>query len=135
MKATYFKTARKVMLESDFSGRAKMGCAVVYKGAVIATASNSDKTCPIQRKYNDYRFEDCGTPAKTHAEIGALKKIRWLDIDFGKVYIYIYRENKLGRRAMARPCASCMAYIKAMGIRHVCYTTEDGYAEEKLLGE
>ena len=132
MKRSFFKTAKKVMEQSTFSGRAKIGCAVVYKGSVIATASNTDKTSPLQRKYNDFRFVDCGTPAKTHAEIGALKKIRWLDIDFERVYLYLYREDKAGHIAMARPCASCMAYIKELGIHHICYTTHDGYAEERL---
>lgn len=132
MKETFFKAARKAMQKSTFSGRAKIGCAVTYKGSIIALASNTDKTSPIQRRYNDYRFEDCGTPAKTHAEIGALKKIRWLDIDFSKVYLYIYREDKLGHKAMARPCPSCMAFIRSLNIEHICYTTTDGYAEERI---
>ena len=132
MKPSFFKAARKVMKHSTFSGHAKIGCVVVYKGTIIAMAPNTDKTSPVQRKYNDFRFEDCGTPAKTHAEIGALKKIRWLDIDFNRVYVYIYREDKAGHKAIARPCPSCIAYMKELGVRHICYTTPDGYAEERL---
>ena len=120
------------MEQSTFSGRTKIGCAIVYKGAVIATAPNSDKTSPIQRRYNDFRFVDCGTPAKTHAEIGALAKIRWLDIDFDRIYVYVYREDKTGNLALARPCPSCIGYMKSLGIKHICYTTPDGYAEERL---
>lgn len=33
---------------------------------------------------------------------------------------------------MARPCPSCMAAIKDIGISHIYYTTNDGYAYEKL---
>ena len=132
MKPKFFRMAKKAMQNSTFSGRAKIGCAIIYRGNVLAFGSNTDKTTPTQRKYNDWRFVDCGTPAKTHAEIGALKRIRWLDIDFSRVYLYIYREDKAGHMAMARPCASCMAYIKELDIHHVCYTTPNGYAEERL---
>ena len=53
MKQSFFKAAKKVMEESTFSGRTKIGCAVVYKGTILATAANTDKTSPLQRKYND----------------------------------------------------------------------------------
>lgn len=30
------------------------------------------------------------------------------------------------------PCPSCMAAIKDLGIRHIYYTTNDGYAYEEV---
>lgn len=33
---------------------------------------------------------------------------------------------------LARPCPSCMAAIRDIGIKHVYYTTDDGYAYEKI---
>ena len=33
---------------------------------------------------------------------------------------------------LSRPCPSCMAAIKDLGIRYVYYTTNYGYAYEKL---
>lgn len=33
---------------------------------------------------------------------------------------------------MARPCLSCMAAIKDIGIKDIYYTTNDGYSYERL---
>jgi len=33
---------------------------------------------------------------------------------------------------MARPCAGCMAAIRKFGIKNVYYTTDMGYAYERL---
>ena len=33
---------------------------------------------------------------------------------------------------MARPCPSCMAAIRDLGIRDIYYTTNDGYVCERL---
>ena len=33
---------------------------------------------------------------------------------------------------MARPCPSCMAAIRDLGIRDIYYTTNDGYVYERL---
>ena len=34
---------------------------------------------------------------------------------------------------MSRPCPSCMAAIKDMGIKHIYYTTNDGFVYENLM--
>lgn len=33
---------------------------------------------------------------------------------------------------MSRPCPSCMAAIKDLGIRNIYYTTNDGYIYERI---
>lgn len=133
MRKSYFKKAREEMMRADYSGHARIGCVVYYKGALIAKGHNSNKTCPLQKKYNRYRYKSCNTPDKTHAELMALKKIRWLDIDFSQVEVYTYRELKNGNLSLSRPCKSCMAFIRQLGIKRICYTTSDGFAEEKLI--
>ena len=40
---------------------------------------------------------------------------------------------KKGGLGMARWCPACMAALKSLGIKKICYTTDDGYAEEKLI--
>ena len=72
-------------------------------------------------------------PAKIHSELACLQKIKYLDIDFSKVHVYVYRETKSGDLAMARPCPSCLAAIKELGIKYIHYTTESGYATEKIV--
>ena len=39
------------------------------------------------------------------------------DIDFHNLKLFVYRELKDGSIAMARPCPSCMALIKDLGIK------------------
>ena len=55
-----------------------------------------------------------------------------MDIKWDKVVIFVYREMLDGSIGMARPCESCMAYIKDMGIKNIYYTTNDGFAHEVL---
>ena len=71
-------------------------------------------------------------PPRSHAEVNLLRKIRFLDIDFSRVSVYIYRELKNGELGMARCCPACMAALKSLGIKKICYTTDDGYAEERI---
>ena len=137
--AHLFKIARECSLMSDYTSNcssARVGCITTYKGAILTKSFNSNKTHTIQAKYNKWRYnsdvEKKYLPSKIHAELGCIQRIKYLDIDFSKVHIYIYRETKKGELAMARPCPSCMAAIKELGIRHIHYTTSDGYCYEKL---
>lgn len=133
-----FKTAREWSMKASYSGGGKprIGCIVVYKNTILAGGFNSDKTHSMQAYFNQYRFKDHGNnymPEKAHAEIICLSKIKYLDIDFSKVHLYIYRETRDGKHlAMARPCPACFAAIHSYGIRHIHYTTNEGFAHEIL---
>lgn len=136
--AHLFRIARECSLKSDYSGcgRARIGCVVVYNGTILAKGFNTDKTHTEQARYNKWRYKDCGNrylPSKQHAEISAISKIKFLDIDFSRVYVYVYRELRDGTLANSRPCPSCVAAIRALGIRHIAYTTADGYCHERLV--
>lgn len=133
-----FKVAREWSMKANYTGGGKprLGCIIVYKNTVLAGGFNSDKTNPTQEKFNRYRYKASGNnylPAKTHAELAALQKIKYLDIDFSRVHIYIYRETRDGKLALAKPCAACMAAIRSMGIKYIHYTTEDSLVFEKLI--
>lgn len=135
-----FNLARECSLKSDYKSNcssARIGCLTYYKGAILTKSFNSDKTHTIQAKYNKWRYNSEVTkkylPSKIHAELGCLQRIKFLDIDFSKVHVYVYRETKDGHLALAKPCPSCMAAIKEMGIVHLHYTTRDGYCHEKLI--
>lgn len=67
--------------------------------------------------------------ATLHAEMSCLIQIKDMDIDFSKVELYIYRENKNGV-AMCRPCKACMKIIDDLGIKRIHYTTYGGFADE-----
>ena len=133
-----FKTAKECSFNSNYTvgGRARIGCVIVYKGAILAKGWNSDKTHTAQAQFNVWRYKDSGNnylPPKCHAECMALQKIKYLDIDFSRVHIYIYRELRDGKLAMARPCSACFAAIKSYGIKHIHYTTNEGFAYEKII--
>ena len=127
----YFNKAKKTAMISDFS-RTHIGCIAVYQGNIIGIGCNTNKTHPYQKYYNRYREYSEILPAKLHAEINCLNQIRHLDINFSKVKLYIYRIRKDQPFGMARPCPSCMAAIKDLGIKNIYYTTNDGYSYERL---
>lgn len=129
----YFSKARNAATSSDFI-KIHVGCVAVYQGSVIGIGYNTNKTHPKQKYYNCYREyldTDLFEP-KLHAEINCLNSIRHLNINFSKVKLYIYRIRHNQDYGMSRPCPSCMAAIKDLGVKQIYYTTNDGYAFEKI---
>ena len=105
----------------------------MYKNQVLAVGFNTNKTHPIQKKYNRYRKMEYGFSEpmpKLHAEMSCLMQIKNMDLDFSKVELYIYRENRDGNLAISRPCAACMKMIDKLGIKKIHYTTDGGFANE-----
>lgn len=127
----YFDKARQVAAISDFN-KFHIGCVAVYQGQIIGLGCNCNKTHPTQKFYNRYRKHSETMLPKLHAEINCLNQIKHLDINFSKVKLYIYRIRKDQPFGLSRPCPSCMAAIKDLGIREIYYTTNDGYSYEKL---
>ena len=135
MKERFFEEAKKESHLSDYHG-AHLGALAVYKDKfILARAHNTSKTNTTQYYYNRYRIEDKSDimlkPARAHAETNLYRKIRYLDIDFKDVVVYIYREHKNGQMALAKCCPSCEKLLRNLGIRIVCYTDAGGYVEEK----
>ena len=105
----YFLKARNIADLSDFH-KIHIGCVEVYQ----------------------YRINNL--LPKLHAEISCISSIRHLNINFSKVKLYIYRTRYDQDHGLARPCPSCMAAIKDLGIKHIYYTTNDGYGYEYVEG-
>ena len=127
----YFDKAKRIAAISDYH-KIHIGCVAVYQGNVIGVACNTNKTHPTQKYYNRFREESDVLMPKLHAEINCINQIKHLDINFSKVKLYIYRIRNDKPYGMSRPCPSCMAAIKDLGIRDIYYTTNDGYVYEKL---
>ena len=127
----YFNKARNVATISDYR-KIHVGCVAVYQGQVIGLGCNCNKTHPTQKYYNRYRKPSDDMLPKLHAEISCINQIKHLDINFSKVKLYIYRSRKDQPFGLSRPCPSCMAAIKDLGIRDIYYTTNDGFSYEKL---
>lgn len=126
----YFDKARQAALISDFH-KTHIGCIAVYQGTIIGIGCNCNKTHPMQ-KNNKFRRKSDGLLPKLHAEINCINSIKHLDINFSKVKLYIYRIRNDQPYGLARPCPSCMAAIRDLGIRDIYYTTNDGYVYERL---
>lgn len=127
----HFAKAKQIANISDYY-KTHIGCVAIYQGQVVGLGCNSNKTHPTQKFYNRYRKSGDNFLPKLHAEISCINQIKNLDINFSKVKLYIYRIRKDQPFGMARPCPSCMAAIRDLGIREIYYTTNDGYSYEKL---
>lgn len=127
----YFQKAKQAALISDYP-KIHIGCIAVYQGQVIGVGCNSNKTHPTQKFYNRYREQSDELLPKLHAEINCLNQLKHLNVNYAKLKLYIYRIANDRDFRMARPCPSCMAAIKDLGIRDIYYTTDDGYVYEHL---
>lgn len=134
----YLSLAREAAKDASYSGpsKVKLGCVAVYHGSVLAKGCNSDKTHTMQARFNYLRYDTAAVrkycPDKMHAEMDCLNRLKYLDIDFSKVTLFVYREFKDGTPALARPCNACLAAAKSLGVRTITYSTPNGYAIEHL---
>lgn len=126
-----FAKARKAASISDFQ-KTHVGCIAIYQNCIIGTGCNTNKTHPTQKHYNKYRGLSEVLLPKLHAEINCINQIQHLNVHFPKVKLYIYRIRKDQPFGLARPCSSCMAAIKDLGIRDIYYTSNDGYVHERI---
>lgn len=121
-----FRWARKKFAESlhpDF----KMGAAIHQgKKKVIGVGCNdADRTHPKITQHLPF--------AQTvHAELAAIMDVKNKESLKGATMV-VYREKKDGSLGMSRPCPSCMRLLKQYGFKKIIYTTDQGYAEEKIL--
>lgn len=135
MKERFFEEAKKESRLSDYHG-AHLGAVAVYKDKfILARAHNTEKTNTTQYFYNRYRIEGKSDimekPPRSHAEIQLYRKIRWLDIQFKDVTVYIYRELRNGDMALSAPCCGCEKALLSLGIKTICWTDNNGYIRKK----
>ena len=126
----FFEAAKVAAGSSTF--KVHVGAVAVYRGRVIASAASSNKTHPMQCKYNRFRpidNIDLYLP-KVHAEIGLLTKLQKMDVQMCDVKVYIYRKCKSREFGMARPCEACWRALLNAGIKSVYYTSDRGYVKE-----
>lgn len=127
----YFNLAKEVSKRSTYK-KVHIGAIVVKKNQVIGEGANMIKSHPLQAKYNrlNPNMEENHTHS-IHAEVSAIVHTGTTDL-YGCT-MYIYRDDRNGHIAMCRPCIGCMKLIKAVGIKAIYYTTNEGFCEEHLL--
>lgn len=125
-----YQIARTAMKKSDFS-RCRTGAVAIYHGRVLAEGWNSERTSPLQAKYNRLRgFNGYNFKSSLHAEMMIVSKIRYLDINFKDVEIYCWRGEDGKSPLLSRPCAACMAALRNLGIRKFFYTGNGSFIRE-----
>lgn len=108
-------------------GKFRVGAVLLYRGRVVATATNSaTKTHPFQAKLADR----VGRPEKTvlHAEVAALVRCR-SQVDT----IVVARVDKAGRLRLSKPCPVCALAIREAGIQNVYFSNEQGFVQQYQL--
>ena len=128
----YFNSAKSIAELSDH--RCKLGCVVVDGHRIISSGHNSKtKFHRIQSELDNKFFPGYENKGPVHAEVSALIPLIKRRVDLSGTTLYVYRENKDGKLAMSRPCTRCMQLIKEQGIKKICYTTNNGYADERIV--
>jgi len=105
------KLAKKLALKSTHP-RHKMSCIVFKRNTLLSFGINAIKTHPKSKDPHHM----------IHAELNAILDIDERDLDGASVLVY--RERRCGGCGMAKPCQSCEAMLKAVGVKEVYYTTE-----------
>lgn len=112
----YPKWLRTAKIEAEKSEyRHKIGCVAVKSGRVIS------------KGFNQIRYRSTGTfkyakwKESLHAERDCLSKIS--KEDSVGCTVFIYREHKNGKPALAKPCPQCAFMLSDLGVKRVVYTT------------
>lgn len=121
---------RDVATETDHDLRTKLAAALVYKNDIISIGVNQLKSHPFQKKFSKSEHA-----IFMHAEISAIvKALKNYSVDIiSKSTLYVARvkymdgHNSIFVDGMAKPCEGCLKAIANLGIKQVCYSTEEGY--------
>lgn len=99
------------------------------KGRVIASAVNEyHRSHPLFKHFAVLAGESDQKIFK-HAEFSAVLKSGDKEIDS----ILVQRFDLQGKPKLAKPCKTCQVMLKAMGVKTVRYTTEEGVKEYEVL--
>lgn len=129
----YFNIAKNNGSKSTYTrlhgSRVAIGAAIVNGNYVVSTGHNKRKTHTLQHSHNCYTQYKAPSP-NIHAEIDALIYSRYNDLSGCEVFVY--RELNNGLLGDCRPCKACMNALKHAGIKHIYYTSEQGYHYERI---
>lgn len=98
----------------------KISCIIAKGNKVISVGINKIKTHP--RSNHPWSM--------VHAELDAILGCSKEDLKGAD--IYLFRENKNGKRACSKPCRYCQELISISGIKKIIYTHEGSFKEEEV---
>lgn len=124
----FFQIA-KVISRMSTHHRFKVGALIVHKNKLISAGTNSNKSHPVQKRYDKVRgfktYHGC------HAEVRAILNSKLSTLT--DCTVYVYRETKNGTLGNSRPCPACLKMIRDYDIKTIYYTTDNGFCKEILL--
>lgn len=128
-KTKAYELAKSASLNSDFY-KCHTGAVAIYGNKVIAYGWNSEKLSTMQAKYNTRTrgFDGHKYRSTIHAEMMVVNKIKYLDIDFSQVRIFVWRGQDFPE--LSKPCKACEKAMRDLGIRKVFYTGANSYISE-----
>lgn len=97
----------------------KLGCVIAKGKKVVGVGFNVMKTHP--RSPHNFK--------SVHAEYMAVLNAGF-DVKGAKAYVF--REQKNGEWAMAKPCSTCWNFLMDCGIKEVIYSFQGSFKEERL---
>lgn len=112
MKNKFIKICKKLAEYSDHHQH-KMAALIIKKNKLLSLGYNQLKTHPKSPHF--FR--------STHAEFACIKQLS-LEQLRGST-ILVYREQRDGTLANARPCESCLKLIIQSGIKKIVFTNEN----------
>lgn len=132
----YFLAAKQSSLNSTYKrlnrpngcGRVSIGSVIVNGNYIVSKGHNKIKTHPFQQLHNHRSLYQSPSP-RIHAEIDALIYSRYNDLT--SCEIFVYRQNMDGSLGDCNPCKACRNALKDAGIKHLYYTTNEGYCYER----
>lgn len=128
-KAKAYELAKSASLNSDFY-KCHTGAVAIYGNKVLAIGWNSEKLSTMQARYNTRTrgFDGHEYKSSIHAEMMVVNKIKYLDVDFSQVRIFVWRGQKTPM--LSKPCKACEKAMRDLGIRKVFYTGANSYISE-----
>lgn len=97
----------------------KIGCVIFDKKIISKGYSCGHKTTP---------HLDAGLVDKMHSEMMAIRK----GDDVTGATLVVVR-GTIEKPTMARPCRHCYNHIKKSGIKTIIYSTNNGFATERII--
>jgi deoxycytidylate deaminase len=137
MMATKSPMKREILNQSmvvamSSPSKKKMGAILLKKKKVVAASCNYDKKShPVQywwaQKTAELYGKDFSEKVFIHAEIGAMVKSK---SDADTIVVCRVGGHSGDELRNARPCKICASYLMYSNIKHVHYSTDNGFVYE-----
>lgn len=114
----FLNLAKKASDKSDHHTH-KMGCVIAKGGKILGIGYNALKTHPK----SPHPFKSI------HAEFMAFINA---DKNIKGATAYVFRQQKNGQLAIAKPCAACWQFLVDSGVKEVVYSFEGSFKKESL---